>query len=77
MQSPFLSPDDTKRKSVEHVAKAAAEINEQLAAGNRVFNVPIGIAEDVAAGLREVGWSRTTVSECAENPEALARVVVR
>ncbi len=76
MTNPFLTPDDAKRKSVEHVAKAATQINDSLAAGNRMFNVPIGIAEDVAAGLREAGWS-ASLRESVENPDNLATVVVK
>jgi len=54
--NPFFKPADATRESAAHVAEAAKQINPQLAAGQRVFHVPIGIAPAIADALAGAGW---------------------
>lgn len=81
MANPFFSPKDARRESAAHVAEAAKQINPQLAAGNRVFHLPIGIAPEVAEGLvqaheqGEPAWVVTQKPHQTE-PDALATLVL-
>ena len=56
MKSPFKTPDEIDRASMQHVSEAAGAINEALARGSRRFNVAVGLLDGVLEGLRESGW---------------------
>lgn len=81
IENPYRSPKDARRRGAQHVLAAAEQINPLLEQGNRVFNVAIGIADDIAKFLvaahdeGEPGWS-VTIKPCAENTSNLATLVV-
>ena len=81
MPNPFYSPSDATRESAAHVAEAAKKINPLLAAGQRVFHVPIGLADAIQDGLTEIGWivtkkPHTPTPPDAPEPDALATLVL-
>jgi hypothetical protein len=55
-ESPFLSPAEVKKKSAKVVAEMAEKIAVALSEGHRMVDIPVGVADDVAEGLREAGW---------------------
>ena len=73
--SPFFSPTDAHRESATHVADAAKQINPQLAAGARVFHLPIGIAPTIAEELVRVGWT-VTQKEHETDKDGTATLVI-
>lgn len=75
MSSPFYSPADATRESVAHIAEAAKQINPQLAAGQRVFHVPIGLARGIAEELTKSGWIVTEKAHQSD-PEGMRTLVL-
>lgn len=75
MSSPFFSPADAARESVAHIAEAAKQINPQLAAGQRVFHVPIGLSRGITEALVESGWIVTEKTHQSD-PEGMSTLVL-
>lgn len=75
MSSPFYSPADATRESVAHIAEAAKQINPQLAAGQRVFHVPLGLARGIAEELTKSGWIVTEKTHQSD-PEGMRTLVL-
>lgn len=73
--NPFYTPADAERESTSHIADAAKQINPQLAAGQRVFHVPIGIAPAIAEALTRAGWSVVQKEHTIE-PDGKATLVL-
>ena len=75
MESPFLSPDEARRLAVPHILKAAEQINPLLAAGQRVFHVPIGLGTPLQDAISEKGWS-VEQRPYAADPDSQVSLVV-
>jgi hypothetical protein len=56
VDNPFSSPSETRKKAQKHLIEIAEKLTDKLAEGFRTLDVPTGLAEDIAAGLREAGW---------------------
>jgi len=55
VENPFMGPKQARRLSIKAIAIAAEQINAKTAEGQRLFSVPIGLAEDVIACLETAG----------------------
>jgi hypothetical protein len=74
---PFISYEQARAQSLEHVGKAANQINEQFYKGVRAFVQPIGLIDDLVSLINEpVTGLRAVVTQRDEDDQMVGRFVV-